>query len=154
MEEFRIAPLPEGNIVKSSQPVTPSSSFPSSNALNCMVGSVGTGDQSYLNTGGSDSSIRFWDFSLPSKYFDVSGQSAVQPCPSYERIDFDGNRRLMLCRESASSGLRDSNSMPRKLCRGLKKPEHFHSDSVEDLKVIDNSSLISCSRDCTVKVWR
>ena len=154
LEPVRISPKMDGNVLKSLHQVTLASSFPSASPINCMVGSVGTGNQSYLITGGSDSMIRYWDFAVPSKCFVVSGQSAVQPRPSYERIDFDGNRRLMLCRESVSLGLRDTNSMPRRLFHGLKKPEHYHSDSIQDLKVIDNSSLISCSRDCTVKIWR
>lgn len=128
--------------------------LPCSSSINCMVGSIGAGDQSYLLTGGSDGFIRFWDFGVPSKCSVISGQTSMQIRPSYERIDFDGNRRLMLCRQSPSLGIRGMKSMPRKLFRGLKKPEHYHSDSVQDLKIIESNSLISCSRDCTVKVWR
>jgi WD40 repeat protein len=119
-----------------------------------MVGSIGAGDQSYLITGGSDGLIRFWDFALPSKCYVVSGQASAQNRPSYERLDFDGNRRLILCRQTKPLGSLDSATMPRKLFRGLKKPEHYHCDAVQDLKIIDNNCLISCSRDCTVKVWR
>jgi phosphoinositide-3-kinase regulatory subunit 4 len=131
----------------SSQYVPPAAS------INCMVGSIGAQDQSYLITGGSDSRIRFWDFSTPSKCYVVSGQSQSQPRPSFERIDFEGPRRLMLCRQPQSAGLRDSNTLPRKLFHGVKRPEQYHSDAIQDLKVIDKA-LLSCSRDCTVKVWR
>ena len=123
-------------------------------SINCMVGSIGASSHSYLITGGSDCRIRFWDFSTPSKCFVVSGQSQTQSRPSYERIDFEGSRRLMLCRQSQNQGLRDTSKLPRKIFHGLKKPEHNHTDSIQDIKVIDNSALVSCSRDSTVKVWR
>jgi phosphoinositide-3-kinase regulatory subunit 4 len=132
----------------------PSSQYvPPVSSINCMVGSIGAQDQSYLITGGSDSRIRFWDFSTPSKCYVVSGQSQSQPRPSFERIDFEGPRRLMLCHQPQSAGLRDSNKLPRKLFHGVKKPEQYHSDAIQDLKVIDKA-LLSCSRDGTVKVWR
>jgi phosphoinositide-3-kinase regulatory subunit 4 len=126
---------------------------PPAASINCMVGSIGAQDQSYLITGGSDSRIRFWDFSTPSRCYVVSGQSHAQPRPSFERIDYEGPRRLMLCHQPHPAGLRDSDKLPRKLFHGLKKPDHFHSDAVQDLKIIDKA-LLSCSRDCTVKVWR
>jgi len=52
------------------------------------------------------------------------------------------------------SYLRDSHKLPKKLFHGLKKPEQYHSDAVQGLKIINNNGLNSCSRDCTVKVWR
>lgn len=121
-------------------------------SINCMVGSIGANHHSYLITGGSDSRIRFWDFSVPSKCYVMSGQSQMQSRPSFERIDFEGQRRLMLCRQS--QGLRDSGKLPRKIFHGVKKPEQHHTDSIQDIKVLDNCALVSCSRDCTVKVWR
>ena len=122
-------------------------------SINCMVGSIGASSHSYLITGGSDCRIRFWDFSTPSKCFVVSGQSQIQWRTSYERIDFEENRRLMLCRQSHNQGLRDANRVPRKIFHGLSMPNNCHSDAIQDIKVIENT-LVSCSRDCTVKVWR
>ena len=115
-----------------------------SDSINCMVGSVGPHSNCFLITGGADSSIRFWDFSTPSKCYTVSGPSQIQGRPSFERIDFDSQTRLMLCRQPRSRGVGDYR---------LFGPESRHSDSIQDLKVIDGA-LLSCSRDCTVKVWR
>ena len=126
--------------------------FPVS-SVNCMVGSIGASSHSFLITGGNDCRIRFWDFSTPSKCFVVSGQSQLQSRPLYERIDFEESRRLMLCRQSHIQGLRDANRFPRKIFNGLNKPDHTHTDAILDIKVIENM-VVSCSRDCTVKVWR
>lgn len=123
-------------------------------SINCMVGSMAH-NQCYLMTGGSDAKIRFWDFSTISKCYIVSGASQKQARPSFERIDFDSQRRLMLCRQPRSLAARDHTRLSHKLYHGLQTPEvHHHLDAVQDLKILDNHALISCSRDCTVKVWR
>jgi phosphoinositide-3-kinase, regulatory subunit 4 len=116
-------------------------------SINCMLGSIGAGHNSYLITGGSDSRIRFWDFTTPSKCYVICGQSSVQPRPTFERVDFDGQRRLMLCRQSHATGSVHQHF------HGMRKPDHQHTDSIQDIKIV-NSTLISCSRDCTVKIWR
>jgi phosphoinositide-3-kinase regulatory subunit 4 len=129
-----------------------SSSFRS---VNAMVGSIGASDHSFLITGGSDCRIRYWDFSVPSKCYVSSGIESVQPRPSFERIDYDPSCRLMLCRQPPTPSLSEveSSRVPRKLFQGLRKPENCHQDSIQDLKVV-KSGLLSCSRDCTVKLWR
>lgn len=116
-------------------------------SINCMLGNIGAGHNSYLITGGSDNRIRFWDFTTPSKCYVICGQSPLQPRPTFERVDFDGQRRLMLCRQSQAS------SSTIQHFHGMKKPDHQHTDSIQDIKVV-NASLISCARDCTVKIWR
>ena len=126
------------------------SSYPS---VNCMVGSVGGQNQSFLVTGGSDRRIRFWDFASPSRCYAVAGETSSSTRSSYERIDFDGPRRLMLCRQPPALALRESIRIGNYAYQGLKKPQNNHTDAVMDLKIIDNG-LVSCSRDCTVKVWR
>ena len=120
-----------------------------------MVGSVGGQNQSFLVTGGSDRRIRFWDFAAPSRCYTVAGEttSSAATRSSYERIDFDGPRRLMLCRQPPTLALRESGRIGNYAYHGMKKPENHHTDSVLDLKIIDQG-LVSCSRDCTVKVWR
>lgn len=123
-------------------------------SINCMVGSIGASQQSYLVTGGSDCRIRFWDFSTPSKCFILSGQPQAHPRSSFERIDFEGSCRLMLCRQSKVQSLRDSGKIQQPMFHGLKKPENHHTDSILDIKVLNNNGIISCSRDCTVKIWR
>jgi len=129
-----------------------SSSFRS---VNAMVGSIGTGDHSFLITGGSDCRIRHWDFAAPSKCYVSSGIEGVQPRPTFERIDYNNGCRLMLCRQPPNPTLSEveKRALPRKLYQGLKKPDSCHQDSIQDLKVV-RSGLLSCSRDCTVKLWR
>ena len=133
------------------QDVIPSSFL----SVNAMVGSIDATDNSFLMTGGSDSKIRYWDFGIPSKCYVSSGIDSSQPRPSFERIDLDKKCRLMVCRQAPSPGLDgiDSSKLPRKLHQGLKKGDIHHSDAVQDLKIA-RRSLISCSRDCTVKLWR
>ncbi|KAL7575242.1 hypothetical protein ACA910_018723 [Epithemia clementina (nom. ined.)] len=127
----------------------PEKSF--SPSVNCMVGSIGGQNNSYLLTGGSDGYLRSWDFSVPSRSYIISGASSGQTRPIFERVDFDGSRkRLILCRQPRPAPFRPLLNGN----QGLKKPEYFHTDSIEDLKIVDNSALISCSRDCTIKVWR
>lgn len=121
-----------------------SHAMPIASRVNCMVGSIGQ-SQSFLITGDSDANIRFWDFASTSKCFTVCGPSLLQR-PSYERIDFEDFRRLMLCRVPNFAGSRQAAS--------TSKAGHYHSDAVTDLKIIDNRRLITCSRDCTIRVWR
>lgn len=123
--------------------------LPTLGSLNCMVGSIGVGQNSYLVTGGSDARIRLWDFMTPSKCAIVSGQPTLQPRPSFERIDFEGRCRLLLCRESQAY----QQGQQQHFHGVVQKPDNSHTDSIQDIKVLDQS-LVSCSRDCTVKVWR
>mmetsp|Transcript_7893 Transcript_7893/g.15588 ORF Transcript_7893/g.15588 Transcript_7893/m.15588 type:complete len:695 (+) Transcript_7893:208-2292(+) len=129
-----------------------SSSFQS---VNCMVGSTGNSDHSFLITGGSDRRIRFWDFSMPSKCHVTNGLDPMQPRPSFERIDYNNDSRLMLCHQAPAPALNevDSSRVPRKLFQGTRAMPQGHNDSICDLKILKHS-LLSCSRDCTVKLWR
>jgi WD40 repeat protein len=129
-----------------------SSSFRS---VNCMVGSTGASDYSFLITGGSDCRIRHWDFAVPSRCYVSSGIEPVQPRPSFERIDYDHNSRLMLCRQAPAPALSevDSSRVPRKLFQGTRAIPQGHNQCITDLKFLRNN-LASCSRDCTVKLWR
>ena len=129
-----------------------SSSFRS---VNAMVGSIGASDQSFLITGGSDCRIRYWDFAMPSKCYVSTGPETVQPRPTFERIDYSQSSRLMLCRQPPTPTLRevDGSKIPRKVLQGAKRLEKMHDDAITDLKMF-KSGLLSCSRDCTVKLWR
>lgn len=125
-------------------------------AINAMVGSIGANDQSYLITGGGDSQIRFWDFSTPSRCHIVSGYSSIHHRPAFERIDFTNPCRLMLCRQSKlpSNINTVGTRISKKSAHGLQtNMNRHHSDAVLDLKIVNNA-LISCSRDCTIKIWR
>jgi phosphoinositide-3-kinase, regulatory subunit 4 len=142
--------------------VTPSTS------INCMVGSVGGRGQCFLLTGGSDGRVRFWDFASPSRCYiaaggglDLLASSSLQSNtfrPSFERVDFDDGpaataaRRLMICRQPFIPV--PSSRRRQRLPSMSKSADHYHTDSIQDLKIIDSKALISCSRDCTVKVWR
>jgi phosphoinositide-3-kinase, regulatory subunit 4 len=121
-----------------------SHAMPIASRVNCLVGSIGQ-NQSFLITGDSDANIRFWDFASTSKCFTVCGPSLLQR-PSFERIDFEDFRRLMLCRVPNFAGNRQAASVA--------KAGHCHSDAVTDLKIIENRWLITCSRDCTIRIWR
>lgn len=124
-------------------------------SVNAMIGSIGASDHSFLITGGSDCRIRFWDFSVPSKCYVTSGMESEQPRPSFERIDYGHSSRLMLCRQAPLSAANevDSSKIPRKLFQGTRAMQHGHYDAIQDLKVMRNG-LVSCSRDCTVKIWK
>eukprot|EP00536_Pseudo-nitzschia_multiseries_P004879 jgi/Psemu1/189189/e_gw1.85.111.1 len=130
-----------------------SSSFQS---INCMVGNMGNSDSSFLITGGSDRRIRFWDFSMATKCSVKSGLDPLQPRPSFQRIDYNNNSRLMLCHQAPAPALNevDSSRVPRKLFQGTRAMPQGHDDSICDLKVLKHRLLLSCSRDCTVKLWR
>ena len=136
------------NVINEGFDVAPRSFAPS---VNCIVGSIGGQNNSFLLTGGSDGFIRSWDFSVPSRSYTISGSTSGQPRPTFERVDFDGSRkRLIVCRQPRPSPVRPFLTGN----QGLRKPEYYHTDSIEDLKIVENSALISCSRDCTIKVWR
>jgi WD40 repeat protein len=124
-------------------------------SVKCMVGSTGASDCSFLITGGSDCRVRFWDFSMPSRCYVSSGSDPVQPRPSFERIDFDNRTRLMLCRQAPAPAVHelDSSRVPRKLFQGSRAIPQGHQETITDLKFLKNN-LVSCSRDCTVKIWR
>jgi len=124
-------------------------------SVNAMVGSIGASDQSFLITSGSDCRIRYWDFAMPSKCFVSAGPETVQPRPTFERIDYNQSSRLMLCRQPPTPTLRevDGSKIPRKMLQGAKRLEKMHDDAITDLKMY-KGGLLSCSRDCTVKLWR
>ena len=128
--------------------------IPLLSSINCMVGSIGSNSSSYLITGGSDCSIRYWDFTTPSKCFVINGQNQIQSRPTYERIDFEGQRHLMLCRQSQQQAFRDETKLPRRNFHGLTKPEQNHSDSILDIKLLENNGIVSCSSDGTIKFWK
>lgn len=119
-------------------------------SINCMVGNIGNSDHSFLITG--DRRIRYWDFSMPSKCHVANGLDTVQPRPSFERIDYNSNSRLMLCRQAPTAALSEIDSSKTSL-QGISTIPPCHHDSICDIKFLKNS-LISCSRDCTVKLWR
>ena len=127
-------------------------------SINALVGNIGGSDHSYMVTGGDDGFIRYWDFSTPSKCFTVSGHDGFHQRPTYERVDFDG-QRLILCRQAPSmtrTSEIESSRFPRAIEMGPFRTEGRHTDSISDLKLINSPErlMVSCSRDSTVKLWR
>jgi len=126
-------------------------------SINALVGNVGGSEHSYMVSGGDDGFIRYWDFSTPSKCFTVSGHQGFHHRPTYERVDYDG-QRLILCRQAPTPRPSEieTSRFPRTVERGPFRSENRHSDSISDLKLLTSPErlLISCSRDSTVKMWR
>lgn len=123
-------------------------------SINAMVGSIGTGDNSYLVTGGDDCQIRCWDFAVPSRCYTISGRLLARP--SMERFDFGSTRLLQSRHDPLSAATGGADRFQRRLFQGMARPENRHFDSVQDLKIVESpiKSLLSCSRDGTIKVWR
>lgn len=125
--------------------------------INAMVGSMGGYDHNYLITAGSDAYIRYWDFANPAKCSTVSGQVGTQQRPTFERVDFQMSTRMMICRQHEGPRLSEleSSRVPRRLYRGLTRPENRHQDGILDLKLIQKpKALISASRDGSIKIWK
>lgn len=126
-------------------------------SINALVGNVGGSEHSYMVTGGEDGFIRYWDFATPSKCFTVCGHQGFHHRPTYERVDFDG-QRLILCRHSPAPRHSeiDSSRFPRMVERGPFRTDNRHTDCISDLKLLSSPErlLVSCSRDSTVKLWR
>lgn len=71
-------------------------------SVRALVGRVSQSSSSYLVTAGTDRSIRYWDFSTPTRCFTLSGLDAAQPKPVYETPPSPGLRgKLFLCYDSA-----------------------------------------------------
>ena len=125
--------------------------------VNALVGSINLQGPSYLMMGGSDHMIRYWDLNSSSKSSCVSGLERNQPPPSFEQVRVGGgNARLMLCRQPSirPANLVESSKLPLRNRQGAVKCESRHLDSILDIKVVRNPSLlVSASRDHTIKLW-
>ncbi|KAL7549765.1 hypothetical protein ACHAWF_013027 [Thalassiosira exigua] len=128
-------------------------------SINALVGGISLQGPSYLMTGGTDHTIRYWDLNSASKSCCVSGTDRNQPPPSFEQIQVGGNSRLILCRQPSIPpiSLVESSKLPFRNRPGVSKCDSRHLDSVLDLKLINSSStmplLLSASRDHTIKMW-
>lgn len=124
--------------------------------INALLGGINDRGPSYLMTGGSDHMIRYWDLKSPSKSCCVSGLARNQPSPSFERIQTGDDSTLFLCRQLPihPTSLLESSKLPSRNNQGVVMCDGRHLDSVLDLKVIMNQSLLlSASRDHTIKLW-
>jgi len=123
--------------------------------MRAMLGKIST-SESYLVTGGSDCTIRYWDFLSAQRCGVVSGLSPGQPKPSY---DATGDEvKLFRCRDTAVP--QPETVMPSKLPvqqqKGPLPPPTGHRDAILDLKQLKLPfrCVLSASRDGVVKAWR
>jgi len=125
-------------------------------SMNALVGGINLKGPSYLMTGGSDHMIRNWDLNSASKSSCVSGLERNQPPPSFEQIQVGCNSRLTLCRQPSihPTSLMENSRLLSRNRQGVVKCENRHSDSILDLKIVNNPALLlSASRDHTIKLW-
>mmetsp|Transcript_22570 Transcript_22570/g.31513 ORF Transcript_22570/g.31513 Transcript_22570/m.31513 type:complete len:264 (+) Transcript_22570:2-793(+) len=121
-----------------------------------MVGSInGKNPRDYLITGGSDCVIRYFDFVSPTKCYTVSGG---QQRPSFERVDFEGQGRLITCRDNPALRIKETESAhhPHRLHKGISRSDTKHHDAITDIKMVKHPmrALISCSNDGAIKIFR
>ena len=125
-------------------------------SMNTLLGGIDDSGPSYLMSGGADHMIRYWNLKSPSKSFCVSGLDRNQPTPSYERIQTGDNSSLFLCRQPPFHpiSLLESSRLASRNKHGVTMCDGRHLDSILDLKVVKNLSLLlSASRDHTIKLW-
>lgn len=123
--------------------------------VKAMVGK----NPSYLITAGSDSMIRYWDFSSPAKCFTISGLMPGQPRSIYEAPTDEGMLgRMFLSFDSVipSADTTLPQHLPLRAGRGPIVPSNAFKDAVLDLKTVNlpTQSIISSAKDGTIKLWR
>lgn len=94
-------------------------------AVRGLVGRVSHSTASYLVTAGTDHSIRYWDFTTPTRCFTVSGLEAAQPKPVYETPPNPSLRgKLFLCYDSAVPSVKATlqSQLPLRELRGTLPP--------------------------------
>lgn len=128
---------------------------PRDHAVRAMVGRT----PSYLVTAGSDSMIRYWDFSSPAKCFTVAGLVPGQPKSIYEAPSDEGLLgRLFLSFDSVIPSAETAlpQHLPLRGGRGPIVPSNAFKDAVLDLKSVDlpTRALISSAKDGTIKLWK
>lgn len=133
-----------------------SRSTTSAASTNALFGVINAHGPSYLMTGGSDHIIRYWDLNAASKSTCISGLERNSPPPSFEQVQVGRSSRLILCRQPSihPTSLIESSRLPMRNRQGISKCHSGHIDSILDLKVVRNPSLLlSASRDQTIKLW-
>ena len=113
----------------------------------------------HLVTGGTDRTIRYWDFKSPVKCYVVSGLEPGQPKPTFEAPAGDGiNGRLFVCYDSLMPSVDAtlSSHLPLRHDRGPLSPNPSFRSTILDLKTIDLPvrGLLSSSTDGVIKLWK
>jgi len=136
------------------RPLQPASS------IRTIMGRVSQEVKSHLITGGSDSFIRYWDYSSSMKCYTISGYELGQPRSVFEKYvaETDETNQLFVCRDASPPSPETVPAQYRPLTekRGIVRPPNRHSDAVLDLKNVDlpMKMILSCSRDGVVKLWK
>jgi phosphoinositide-3-kinase regulatory subunit 4 len=135
---------------------------PSYASVRALVGRISHVGHSYILTAGTDRCIRYWDFQVPSRCYVVSGvgftaaaiQSREYPTPDGSAT---GGVRLTVFKNSPQpSDVHQPSLIPLVQERGLNQPSAMHRDAITDLKITGapQRTLLSCSRDGCINVWR
>jgi hypothetical protein len=72
--------------------------------VRAIIGRISQSNMSYLVTAGTDRSIRFWDFSTPTRCFMVSGLEAAQPKAIFDapKLTDGSSGKLFVCYVAAT----------------------------------------------------
>lgn len=76
----------------------------SGDSVRAILGRISQSNMSYLVTAGTDRSIRFWDFSTPTRCFTVSGLEAAQPKAIFDapKMTDGSSGKLFVCYVAAT----------------------------------------------------
>ena len=127
-------------------------------SMRAIMGRISNHGNSYLITGGTDTHIRYWDFTSPRSCYTVSGPHPGMPRPTYDAPAAGDGSAFFVCTDHRAPppDALDPADAPHLMQRGPVAPPSAHKDAVLDLKSIDLplKLMLSSSRDGVVKCWR
>ena len=127
-------------------------------SMRAIMGRISNHGNSYLITGGTDTHIRYWDFTSPRSCYTVSGPHPGMPRPTYDAPAAGDGSAFFVCTDHRAppTDALDPADAPHLMQRGPVAPPSAHKDAVLDLKSIDLplKLMLSSSRDGVVKCWR
>jgi WD40 repeat protein len=126
-------------------------------AVRALVGRVSYSSASYLVTAGTDRSIRYWDFTTPSRCFTVSGLEAAQPKPVYETPPSPALRgKLFICYDSAVPSVKATlqSQLPLREYRGTLPPVANYKVSCDARVLVDISQIFAYLPACLLLTGR
>jgi len=109
-----------------------------------------TDRSSFVITGGTDSTIRFWDVKDPKNSYIISGPKREHKMPIYANL-YNKESHIELLQENWKEISGSNDKIPL-----LKSIDTHHTDAILDLKLLESphNMLVSCSRDGVIKVWK